>query len=634
VLEREWGEQGEGREPGSLCGQRLADVADAEFAAAAIRRSRADARSDGRSDRQLVMIPRRGGHKRTFDVVRVAGGAWLIGQPLECDTQRDALEQAQRNAEQEAREYARVTQQLRAANEQLEQRTEALREATEAKARFLAAVSHELRTPLNAVLGYAGLLRDGVYGVVSDPQDRAVRSIMRRAHDLQLLIDDVLDLSKIESGRAELRIDEFEPATVLHEVKEAIAPFARDKALTITLRTNYRDGVRLDRGKYKQVVLNLATNAVKFTPRNGEVELALEYEGDHRFVTRVRDTGIGIAQSDLPRIFEDFQQLDDGSTRRYQGLGLGLPIVRRIVELLGGTIEVDSEPGRGTTFRVALPTRPASDTIIGEPDTLPAGEERSTDPIVVSIDDDPEVIALLRDSLAPAHFRVVGALSGDRGKELAHILHPLAITLDIMMPDKDGWQVLREIKADPELADIPVIAMSIVSERALGFSLGVTDYLVKPVDRRVLIDVLERLRRRQALHTALVVIGDDDAGTLMHDLLTSLGFTVRIAGDGRQALEALDEAAPDVLFVDVGLPASDRARVLDALARNARYATVRTVLVTRPETSTEHEEWLRRAPAAVVYRGPEQPDDLLRELRHALAAIGASAGVNPPVTQA
>jgi CheY-like chemotaxis protein len=212
-------------------------------------------------------------------------------------------------------------------------------------------------------------------------------------------------------------------------------------------------------------------------------------------VTYVRDTGIGIASENVPLIFESFEQVDSGTTRRFQGIGVGLAIVKRTVALLGGTVQVESEEGRGTTFALRLPIGQESEALTGDAGPLADETSLSGDPIVLAIDDDPEVISLLRDSLAPAHFRVVGALNGDRGIELARILKPLAITLDIMMPEKDGWQVLREIKADPELRRIPVIVMSIVSERSLGFSLGATDYLVKPVDRRQLIDVLERSMR-------------------------------------------------------------------------------------------------------------------------------------------
>ncbi|HEX6534655.1 MAG TPA: ATP-binding protein [Gemmatimonadaceae bacterium] len=615
VLERELG-----LGDGSLAGRPLASFVAGGAATLASRRV-----EDGR--RLTLPLVAAGGERwRTFEVITWGTERWLIGYPAGFDEQREALERSERTARDEARERSRVDEELRVAREELEARARALRDANDAKARFLATMSHELRTPLNAVLGYAGLLRDGVYGEVAEGQQRAVQSIVRRAKDLQLLIDDVLDLAKIEGGRAELRLDEFDPGAVLAEVKQAIAPFAREKELTVVVRTSVRAPVRLDRAKYTQVLLNLATNAVKFTPRRGEVEFTVEQHDRDTFVTRVRDTGIGIAAEDLHRIFENFQQVDSGTTRRYQGLGLGLAIVRRIVELLGGTITVDSAPGRGATFVVTLPVRPDPSPMFGD---IGAAEEEARvvdgKPVVVAIDDDPEVLGLLRDSLAPAGFHVVGALTGDRGIELARTLRPLAITLDIMMPEKDGWQVLREIKADPALSDVPVIVMSIVAERSLGFALGVTDYLVKPVDRRVLVNVLERLRQRQTLHTALVLDDDEDARALLGDLLVSLGFSVRAAENADQAIAALETSPPEVMFVDLTLPSREISRVLDCVSHESRFSQVRTVIVTRSDLRLANADWVRRATTSVVYDEHGRPDVLLRQLRAALAAIGSAS---------
>jgi signal transduction histidine kinase/CheY-like chemotaxis protein len=548
------------------------------------------------------------------------------GKTDQVDRARDGTDQkahhgARESAGTESAEVERLAAELHRAKQELEQRTRALEDASQAKARFLATMSHELRTPLNAVLGYAGLLRDGVYGMLTEQQQRAVRSIVRRARDLQLLIDDVLDLSRIEAGHMALREEEFDPATVLEEIREAVAPFARDKPLTVAVRARPGHRVCLDRGRYRQVVLNLVANAVKFTPRRGEVELTLEDRADHHFITRVRDTGIGIPQEDLQRVFESFQQLDSGTTRRYPGLGLGLSIARRIVELLGGTIEVESQPGHGTTFTVTLPTRSEAES--ASLDAIATGAEQVApeDPVIIAIDDDPEMITLLRESLAPAHFRVVGARSGDRGLELARALHPLAITLDIMMPEKDGWQVLREIRSDPALAEIPVIVMSIVSESSLAFSLGVTDYLVKPVERRVLIDVLERLRSHQSMRRALVVDDDRDARTMLRDLLTSLGFSVRVATRREDAIAELAREVPELLFLDTSMPEREVSQLLETVARDPRLSHLRTILLASHGVALrEHPEWLRRAAATLEYSGSEAHEELLRELKVVVGA--------------
>ena len=607
----------------SLIGQPLTAIVDEDTREAAARVL--DGHAHEEPVVQLCFAARPSGHTRTFYIVPDGTTRWLVGQPAEFDEQREAVARAHQRAEAQTDEYARVSHELQAANEQLAQRAQALVEASQAKARFLATMSHELRTPLNAVLGYAGLLRDGVYGAVSQQQERAVQSIVRRSRDLQLLIDDVLDLSKIEAGRVELRVDEFDPSAVLAEVREAVSGFASAKHLRISLRTRTKRRVRLDRGKYKQVLLNLASNAVKFTPEDGEVEMSVDEEGDDVMVTTVRDTGIGIAPEHLPLIFDTFQQVESGTTRRFQGIGLGLAIVKRTVELLGGTVQVESTPGRGTAFTLRFPIGQESEALVGEAGMAPDEALQSSDPIVLAIDDDPEVISLMRDSLAAAHFRVIGALNGDRGMELARILKPFAITLDIMMPEKDGWQVLREIKADAELCRIPVVIMSIVSERSLGFSLGVTDYLVKPVDRRVLIDVLERLRKRTVMQSALVVDDDFDARTLLSDLLRSLGVRVRACDTGTGCIEALEREPADLLFLDVTMPEEDVAHVLDFVSNDHRFENTRTVVVTRTDVNADQQDWMRHAAAEVQYEGHDHPEALLDDLRTALAALGTTA---------
>ena len=551
----------------------------------------------------------------------------LEAQKEELARQAESLAEARRRAEAQADEYRHVSDLLHKANEQLEERAQALRDATEAKSRFLATMSHELRTPLNAVLGYSGLLRDGVYGSMTQAQERAILNIVRRAKDLQLLIDDVLDLSKIEAGRMELRYEDFDPRTIVAEVEETIAPLAGEKGLTVTTKlASAPASVRLDRTKYKQVLTNLASNAVKFTPVGGTVEITVESASGERFATKVRDTGIGIAPNNIERIFESFRQVEDGTTRRYGGTGLGLAIARRLTELMNGTIRAESTLGKGATFVVTLPvvSEEEARAVAATQPPEPAGA--ASDPVVLAIDDDPEVILLLRDSLAAAGFRVVGALDANRGLELARMLEPFAITLDIMMPEKDGWEVLKELKADPELADIPVLIMSIVSERALGFSLGVTDYLVKPVDRKVLIDVLDRLRERRRHRVALVVDEDPDARLMLEDLLRSLQFEVQSVAGGADALHALDTIVPTVLFLSATMPEDELAAVI-ARVQSEKYADqTRTVLVARTDEQHHDHDWLRRAATAVVDDSALAPgaaarDSVVRQLRAVLGEI-------------
>jgi signal transduction histidine kinase/CheY-like chemotaxis protein len=600
----------------------LSEIVDRESQTAVEALIRSGSRR-GMSGRALLTFTSgRGSLTLAVRVLTEGDKSWLVGEPSDTHARITELEQSTQRAELQADEYARLTSQLKQANEELERRAQQIADATTTRGRFLGMMSHELRTPPNAILGYAGLLRDSVYGDVSPTQVRAVHSIIRRAKDLQVLIDDVLDLARLETGRTELHDDEFDPSAVLAEVRDGLTPLSREKELNFVVRYKLRRSVRLDRGKYKQVLAHLVSNAVKFTPPGGEIELAVEPASDDEFVTRVSDTGIGMTDDELRQVFESFEQVDAGTTRRFSGIGLGLAMVRRLVELMGGHIDVDSKPGVGTNFIITLPIHSDRDepAVIEAPPEVPG----VGDPIVLAIDDDPEVIGLLRDSLAPAHYRVVGALSGDRGLELARITKPFAITLDIMMPEKDGWQVLRELKADPELRDIPVVVMSIVSERDLGFSLGVTEYLVKPVDRHDLLDVLDRVRHQQLPHSALVVDDDPDARVVMCDLLESLDFEVRTAATCASALEQLAVRAPDVLFLDVTMPDHDAAELLDRVARDKQLEHMRTVVVTHGGDPHENQMLIRRAAAAVTFDARHR-EETLRDLRKVLASIGAAA---------
>jgi CheY-like chemotaxis protein len=281
---------------------------------------------------------------------------------------------------------------------------------------------------------------------------------------------------------------------------------------------------------------------------------------------------------------------------------------------------VESDQGRGSAFIITLPTALPAGAVVHDTEVLRAGE-----PVLLAIDDDPEVIALLRDSLSPEGYHVVGATSGDRGIELARMLRPFAITLDIQMPEKDGWQVLRELKKDPELREIPVVIMSIVAERAMGFSLGVTEYLVKPVERPVLLGVLGRLRGGDQGLDVLVVDDDVDTRRLLADLLPNLGCFPRFARDADEAIGQLDAKAPQVMMIDVTLPAREASRVLERVSRDPHLSGVRTVVITRSDVE-EHPELLELATAAVALNGNEEPHALLGVLREALER-GRGAGV-------
>ncbi|MDB5100326.1 MAG: multi-sensor hybrid histidine kinase [Cyanobacteria bacterium RYN_339] len=368
---------------------------------------------------------------------------------------------------------------------------EQTRAASRLKSEFLANMSHELRTPMNAILGFTELVSNGMLGPVTPKQANALERVLRNARNLLALINDVLDLSKIEAGKMTVVEADFAPRALVEEVVASLEPLANAKQLPIDIQVGRLPAVmRGDEGKVRQILVNLLSNAVKFTERGG---ITVTGGADEQaWQLAVADTGLGIEPEHQMLIFEEFRQVDASSTRQVGGTGLGLAISRKMAELMGGTLDVASRPGEGSTFTLALPRGgPRDHATAREADTQLAAVHPGSK-LLLAIDDDPDILELMVNRLATSEFSVVTAQGGLAGLELAKKLKPDLITLDILMPELDGWEVLRRLKAAPETAHIPVIMLSIVENRALSFGLEAAECLVKPVTRERLLDVLRR----------------------------------------------------------------------------------------------------------------------------------------------
>jgi signal transduction histidine kinase len=359
------------------------------------------------------------------------------------------------------------------------------------KSEFLANMSHELRTPLNAIVGYTSLLLDGTYGVLPAEQAQPLERVLAGSEVLLTLINSVLDVSKLNAGMMPVFLEDIDVAALADEAVETMRALAVRKGLHLSAAKSPPLRVHGDRTKIKQILINLLGNAIKFTDK-GSVTLSAALDAKQgRVVLSVADTGRGIPEESLATIFEEFRQLDGSAQREQGGTGLGLAIAKKLAALLGGTLDVSSRLGEGSVFAVALPTSGATPApMLSRPSTVVAepGDER---PVVIGIDDDPEVLRLLSDSLVHSGYRFVGAQSGADGIALARRLKPFAVTLDVMMPHCDGWSVLQSFQMDATLKSIPVIILSIVENKGLGFSLGATDYIVKPFQKQ---DLVEKLR--------------------------------------------------------------------------------------------------------------------------------------------
>lgn len=374
----------------------------------------------------------------------------------------------------------------------LNRQVDRLREIHRFRLEFLANISHELRTPMNAILGCTSLHLDRLYGEVTQKQEDALKRVEAAGKNLLHLINSILDLSRLAAGRMPVYPEEFRPRDLADEVIRMMDRLARAKQLKLEAHIPGELRVRSDKTKLKQILINLVNNAIKFTSSGGVFISAEQCPGRPRFEIRVRDTGIGIKAGDLGALFQEFKQLDASLTREYGGTGLGLAISRKFARLMGGDIVVESAAGSGSTFTVTLPlesVRPAQSAESPLQAPAPDGRKKT----VLAIDDDPEVLALLSDSLRDSGYQFAGALSAAEGLAMARVLKPFAVTLDIMMPYKDGWSALQLIKNDPELRNIPVIILSIMDNRTLGYALGVTDYILKPFDRGELLKKLRAL---------------------------------------------------------------------------------------------------------------------------------------------
>jgi signal transduction histidine kinase/CheY-like chemotaxis protein len=481
------------------------------------------------------------------------------------------------------------------------------------KSEFLANMSHELRTPLNAVIGFSDVLLDRMFGELNDRQAEYVRDIRDSGVHLLELINDILDLSKVEAGRMEL---ELEPVSLAEAVDHALS-MVRERAADhgIALRVEIDpavDAMLADDRKLRQVLVNLLGNAVKFTPPGGTVTLSARREADEAQVA-VSDTGPGIADEDRERIFEAFQRGDRAARRSAEGTGLGLTLCRRIVELHGGRIWVSSRLGEGSTFTFSIPFGDRRAPAPG-----PAGR-------VLVVEDDPRSAELFQLYLEDAGYTVAVARDGADGARLARALQPTAVVLDILLPRLNGWELLARLKSDPATASIPVIVTSMLDERGAGFSLGAAEYLVKPVERDGLLDAVARCRAAAAERRAVVVIDDEPvAADLVEATLAPEGWTVLRAGGGAAGVELVRREAPALVLLDLLMPDVDGFEVVEHLRTDPLTADVPIIVLTSKDMTAEDRERLNGRISFLARKGTLTGAELVRLVERVAATEGVA----------
>jgi len=511
---------------------------------------------------------------------------------------------------QDITELKHFEQQLQSAREMAEA-------ASQYKSTFLANMSHELRTPLNAIIGYSEMLQEEAQDIALTDFVPDLQKIQNAGKHLLGLINDILDLSKIEAGKMSLYLEDFDIAEMIRDVAATVQPLVAKNANR--LGVNCPEGVgrmHADVTKVRQTLFNLLSNACKFTER-GTIELTVERQ-EERILLRVRDTGVGMTSEQQSRLFEAFTQADASTSGKYGGTGLGLAISRRFCRMMDGDLYCESEPGRGSTFTVVLPLH-VVDAVAAESTGRIVSPEPASDIVlgrtVLVIDDDADVRDLMERSLTREGFHVELAPDGYTGLERARKLKPAVITLDVMMPGMDGWAVLNQLKADAELSHIPVVMVTIVNEQNLGFSLGAVEYVTKPIDWQRLHKLLHRYGDGHLDQPVLIVEDNLQTRELLRRNLADKGWKTVEAENGRIALEKLKTISPALILLDLLMPEMDGFEFLDVLREDKRWHALPVIVITAREINEEDRGRLTGQVSQILQKGRYAPDDLIKQIR-------------------
>jgi signal transduction histidine kinase/DNA-binding response OmpR family regulator len=510
---------------------------------------------------------------------------------------------------------------------EIEDKSRQLEVASHYKSEFLANMSHELRTPLNAIIGYSEMLEEEAQDLGHEPFIPDLQKINGAGKHLLSLINNILDLSKIEAGKMDLYLENFEIISMVKEVIATVKPLIEKNANTLKL--HYADDLgqmRSDVTKVRQMLFNLLSNASKFTAR-GTIALQVGRErvnGVEWISFSVSDTGIGMTSEQTSRLFQAFTQADTSTTRKYGGTGLGLAISRQFCHIMGGEITVSSTPGEGSTFTVRLPaivTESKADVLPRSEETASTTEQVSEGaPIVLLIDDDPTVHDLVKRFLNKEGLKMIGARSGEEGIRLAKELNPAVITLDVLMPGMDGWAVLTKLKADPALSEIPVIMLTIMDEKQMGYALGAADYLTKPIDWERLAAVLRRYECARPPCPVLVVEDDPVMREMLRRRLEKEGWTVIEAENGRVALGRMGQSRPDLILLDLMMPEMDGFQFLDEIRGREDWHSIPVIVITAKELSAEDQQRLNGSVEKILQKGAYSREELIHQVRDLVTA--------------
>lgn len=546
-------------------------------------------------------------------------GAMMLG----CQMGHDQIDELEREFMRTACANVGVALETVSLYVDAQETAEKLKEVDQLKNQFMANMSHELRTPLNSIIGFSRVMLKGIDGPLTDMQETDLGAIYDSGRHLLALINDILDISKINAGKMEVVFEPVDLKPMIQSVMSTAMGFVKDKP--IKLLTDVPEDlpqVVADARRIRQVLTNLLGNAGKFT-EEGSIKVAAAYD-DYQVIVSVQDTGIGIPPERLHAVFEQFEQVDSSSSRRYQGTGLGVPLSREFVRMHGGDMWIQrSVVGEGTTFCFSLPLG-GPDAVSGDGGVAvgaqmgPSFAQSAQSRIVLTVDDDAGVITLFRRYLEKQGYKVFGLTRGERVVEEAMRLAPYAITLDVLMPGLDGWGVIEQLKSHPETRDIPIIVCSVLGDEGRGLSMGVTDYLLKPISERALLDALEHVGTDGESGHVLVVDDNPDDRKLLRRILENAGHDVVEAGGGADAISQMQRQAPSLVVLDLMMPDVGGFAVLESLKRDEATRGIPVVVVTAKELSTNERARLQQRVEALLQKGLFDQQQLLSDVTAAL----------------
>ena len=510
--------------------------------------------------------------------------------------------------------YAGLEQKVEERTREVEEKSRQLELASQHKSQFLSSMSHELRTPLNAIIGLTEMMVTNAARFGTEKAAEPLRRVHRAGSHLLGLINQVLDLSKIEAGKLELSPDWVNLTPLINEVVDTARPLAEQNNNRLVVKCQENLGsLTVDPMRLRQILLNLLSNACKFTKQGEVTLLARKLVNEGNWIEfAVSDTGIGMTPEQQAKLFEEFTQADSSTARQYGGTGLGLAITRKLARMMGGDVTLTSEAGKGSTFTVRLPAN--TDVPAGAPISSDRGRSTRADCVLV-IDDDATARELISDHLKAGGFSVVTAAGGVEGIKLAKELQPTAITLDVMMPDLDGWSVLAALRQNPELADIPVIMVSIVDDKRRGIALGAAGYLTKPIDRERLHRLVRRFQAPTRATRVLMVEDDASQRERMLGWLERPQWIVREAANGREALDLLREEKPDVILLDLMMPEMDGFEVVAALQGDKDWRDIPVIVITSLDLDAKDRARLNSGVQSVLVKEKFRPEDLVERIR-------------------